>query len=152
MIFNLVNDLLWNNKEEGKQEKGEVCIEEEEAINGGFKKEGIEENEEEKEDKKEEMIEGKNGGDEKVEECIKEEEDMFGCGEEANIEKGEDFEREEADLIGKEAVRGLNVKEVRRKGEELWLDMWGKEMERRDREKDKERRNIEDQRAQVCIK
>ena len=138
MIVNLVNDLLWNNKEEGKQEKEdyneemigkeEDYIEVEAKINGGSRNEGIEENG----DGKEEMIEG----------CIKEEEDMNGEYEEKSLEKQDDLER-------MEKGGGLKLQEERRKGEELWLEMWGKEMERREREREKERREIENQRSQV---
>ena len=182
IIFNLVKNLLWINKKEGKEEKedyyeevvekDEGCLEAEERIIGGCKKEGIEENGE----RKEEIIEGMFGGSrieqnrdekdmygegkqvggiqekddwkneimEKLEECMEEDKENNWSGKEEDLEKMEEV------LEGKkEAVGGLQDKEIRRKGEELWLEMWGKEMERREKEREKERKFMEIQKSQV---
>lgn len=91
------------------------------------------------EELKEEMVENRDG-------LIEETTTNEGCKEEG-IDKNEGLERKE------EFVNGNNLgfcgKEARRKGEELWLEMWGKEMECREMEREKERVNMENQRIQV---
>ena len=98
-----------------------------------------EEDVEEEEELKEEMIENRDG--------LIEEETINGGFKEEGIEKNEGLERKEEFVNGNNF--GFSGKEDRRKGEELWLEMWGKEMECREMEREKERVIMENQRLQV---
>ena len=135
LVFHLVNDLLWINKEE----EGELKREEQDG-------DGID------------IMEGQwenggpifDGGSFGEKDCRQEE-----CEEKVGVEESKK-EVVEANVVGiKNTECSIAQKYTKRKGEELWLEMWGKEMKNREMEREKERYGLnidrDIQRSQVLL-
>lgn len=134
LVFHLVNDLLWINKEEEGELKREeqdgdgIDIMEGQWGNGGTIFDGGGFGEEEQKDGRKEECEKKVGDEESKKEV------------------------EEANVVGiKNKEWSIGDKYTKRKGEDLWLEMWGKEMKSREVEREKERIFKENQRSQVLL-
>ena len=136
LVFHLVNDLLWINKEE----EGELKREEQDG-------DGID------------IMEGQwenggpiiDGGGVGEKDCRQEECEEKVCVEESKKEVVE--ANIESCIKNKEC--SIAEKYTKRKGEELWLEMWGKEMKNREMEREKERYGLDivrdNHRSQVLL-
>ena len=138
LVFHLVNDLLWINKEE----EGELKREEQDGdgidiMEGQWENEGP-------------IIDGGGYGEEDQKDCRNQE-----CKEKVGVEESKK-EVVEANVVGiKNKECSIAQKYTKRKGEELWLEMWGKEMKNREMEREKERYGLnidrDNQRSQVLL-